>query len=85
MQLNDFLKAGGPAIRKAMEQHLGISKSYLSQLATGRAAISPSRCIIIESFTRGEVARSDLRPKDWSEIWPDYKPDNTVLPQKDGD
>lgn len=36
MQLNDFLKAGGPKIRKALEQHLGISKSYLSQLATGR-------------------------------------------------
>ena len=47
MQLNDFLKAGGPKIRKALEQHLGISKSYLSQLATGRAAISPSRCIVI--------------------------------------
>lgn len=30
MQLNDFLKAGGPKIRKALEQHLGISKSYLA-------------------------------------------------------
>lgn len=85
MQLNDFLKAGGPIIRKAMEQHLGISKSYLSQLATGRAAISPSRCIIIESFTQGEVARSDLRPKDWAEIWPDYKPDNTKKTIKGSD
>lgn len=85
MQLNDFLKAGGPKIRKELEQHLGISKSYLSQLATGRAAISPSRCIVIEAFTNGEVSRSDLRPGDWAEIWPDYKPKNSTTKQKDTD
>ena len=73
MQLNDFLKAGGP------------SKSYLSQLATGRAAISPSRCIVIETFTDGKVSRSDMRPSDWAEIWPDYKPKNNTTAQEDTD
>ncbi|QIU89345.1 transcriptional regulator [Yokenella regensburgei] len=72
MQLNEYLKRQGPKERKALEQHLGISKSYLSQLATGRAAISPSRCIQIEKFTNGQVARSDMRPGDWLSIWPDY-------------
>ncbi|MBT1917627.1 helix-turn-helix domain-containing protein [Enterobacter hormaechei subsp. xiangfangensis] len=85
MQLNDFLKAGGPKIRKALEQHLEISKSYLSQLATGRAAISPSRCIVIETFTDGKVSRSDMRPSDWAEIWPDYKPKNNTTVQEDTD
>lgn len=85
MQLNDFLKAGGPSVRKAMEKHLGISKSYLSQLATGRAAISPGRCIIIEIFTKGAVGRSDMRPHDWSEIWPDYRPDNTAQTYTESD
>lgn len=85
MQLIDFLKAGGPRIRKELEGRLGVSKSYMSQLASGRAAISPSRCITIETFTNGKVSRAEMRPSDWEEIWPDYKPNNNSITQKEFD
>ena len=78
MQLNEYLKVQGSATRKALEQHLGISKSYLSQLANGKASISPARCIVIEIFTRGVVSRAEMRPLDWSGIWPNYKPNHNA-------
>lgn len=50
---------------------LGVSQSYVSQLAAGRCPISPARCVVIEFLTRGVVKRRDLRPHDWREIWPE--------------
>lgn len=50
---------------------LGISPSYLSQLSSGTAAISPARCVEIEFATDGGVTRKDLRPDDWQRIWPE--------------
>lgn len=50
---------------------LGVSISYLSQMASGVAAISPQRAVQIEKATKGVVHRCDLRPKDWKEIWPE--------------
>ena len=77
MQLNDFLKTNGPKVRKALMRHLDVSKSYLSQMATGRASINAERCIEIEKFTHGAVSRADLRPQDWHRIWPDYDIEST--------
>ncbi|MHA0949529.1 YdaS family helix-turn-helix protein [Enterobacter ludwigii] len=85
MQLSEYLKAHGPATRKALEQHLGISKSYLSQLASGKSSISPARCILIEIFTRGVVSRAEMRPSDWSGIWPNYKPNHNATPLEGSD
>ncbi len=45
MQLNDFLKAGGPKIRKALEQHLGISHLTERRLKVMPSMMCPSwRC-----------------------------------------
>lgn len=52
---------------------LGISISYLSQLASGKAPLSPERCVEIEEATNGSVTRKDLRPSDWSRIWPELR------------
>lgn len=52
---------------------LGVSTSYLSQLASGTTNVSPSRCIEIEALTLSAVTRADLRPFDWQKIWPDYQ------------
>jgi DNA-binding transcriptional regulator YdaS (Cro superfamily) len=52
---------------------LGVSPSYLSQMAGGRAAISPARCVEIERATAGQVTRQELRPDDWSRIWPELQ------------
>lgn len=50
---------------------LGISPSYLSQLAAGTAPLSPKRCVRIERATGGEVTRQDLLPLDWQDVWPE--------------
>ncbi|MCK6877187.1 YdaS family helix-turn-helix protein [Enterobacter bugandensis] len=76
MKLKDYLDQQGPEARLALQQLLGIKKSYLSQLASGRAVISPARCHVIKSFTKGRVDLPDLRPTDWHLIWPDYNTEN---------
>lgn len=55
---------------KALAEALGVSMSYLSQMASG-AAISPARARDIEEFTGGLVTRRETRPKDWHRIWPE--------------
>ncbi|MBV6321947.1 transcriptional regulator [Duganella violaceipulchra] len=60
---------------KSLAAHLGISPSFLSQIAAGTAPASPSRCLEIEKGTGGQVTRKDLR-EDWREIWPELKQSN---------
>lgn len=52
---------------------LGISISYLSQLGSGKAPLSPERCVEIEEATAGAVTRKDLKPNDWHRIWPELR------------
>ncbi|WP_226020230.1 transcriptional regulator [Serratia symbiotica] len=58
---------------KKLATELGVSSSYLSQLASGRSSISPRRCVEIEKATNGQVSRQDLRPDDWESIWPELQ------------
>jgi DNA-binding transcriptional regulator YdaS (Cro superfamily) len=72
MKLRDYLNAErGSSTRLAAQ--LEVSLSYLSQMATGDAAISPARCVLIEKYTDGAVTRRDLRD-DWMDIWPEIRP-----------
>lgn len=64
----DGLERGGAA---RLAEELSISNSYLSQLASGAAPISPARCVEIERVTNGKVTRKELRPDDWEKIWPE--------------
>jgi DNA-binding transcriptional regulator YdaS (Cro superfamily) len=77
MELREYL-AGlerGGAAKLAMA--IGVTPSYLSQLAAGTTPRSPARCVQIEHATGGLVSRKDLRPNDWHEIWPELG-DNSV-------
>ncbi|WP_426110998.1 transcriptional regulator [Massilia sp. PWRC2] len=49
---------------------LGVSLSYLSQMANGQCPVSPNRCVAIERVTGGAVTRPELRD-DWRSIWPE--------------
>ncbi len=71
MNLKNYLGGLERGAAKKLAESLGISKSYLSQLASGAAPISPARCVQIEMATGGEVSRKDLRPDDWESIWPE--------------
>lgn len=55
----------------ALAADLGVSPSYLSQMANGQAPISPERCVEIWQKTGGAVTRQDLKPNDWPRIWPE--------------
>ena len=69
MNLHEYLKdRSGNAMRLA--QAIGVNQSYLSQMMTGKRAISPIRCVKIEQFTGGLILREELRD-DWREVWPE--------------
>ena len=70
MNLKSYIAQGERGIAAALAAALGISPSYLSQMAGG-SSISPERCVAIEQATNGAVARKDLRPDDWEKIWPE--------------
>lgn len=55
----------------ALAARLGVSPSYLSQMANGQSPISPERCVEIWRETGGVVTRQHLRPDDWQRIWPE--------------
>lgn len=73
MQLKDYLsQQRGNA--KWLAEKLGISMSFLSQMASNASSISPKRAIEIEKFTGGMVTRADCLPGEWVHIWPEYTP-----------
>lgn len=71
MNLKEYIDTTDRGGAKRLAERLGISKSYLSQMASGQAFINPERCVIIEIATNGVVCRRDLRPHDWMKIWPE--------------
>lgn len=56
---------------KALAERLGVSLSYLSQMASKKVPISPARCVEIEQITESAVTRRELRPVDWWLNWPE--------------
>ena len=52
-----------------LAERLGISPSYLSQMASGAAPISAERAIEIEKATNGLVTCEELHPSaDWAYV-----------------
>lgn len=71
MNLKQYIQTlpkGGAAI---LAESIGISPSYLSQMASGATNISPENAVKIETTTNGLVTRQELRPSDWEAIWPE--------------
>lgn len=71
MNLREYLATLERGGASQLADKLGISISYLSQMASGASSISPARCVAIEQATDGDVSRRDLRPDDWNRIWPE--------------
>lgn len=71
MNLKDYLSNTERGGATSLARALGVSISYLSQMAAGTSSISPARCVAIEQATAGAVTRKDLRPDDWHLIWPE--------------
>lgn len=71
MDLKTYLSSLGRGGHKEFAKLLNISKSYLSQLANGRASLSPTRCVEIEKKSNGLVTRKELKKDEWQDIWPE--------------
>lgn len=72
MNLKTYIKASrGRASELAAA--LGVSRSYLSQMANGTVPISAARSVEIEQATKREVTRQDLHPDSWEGIWPELR------------
>jgi len=71
MNLKTYITEGRRGTAASLAAVLGVSPSYLSQMASGDAPVSPERCVEIEVATNGDVTRRDLRPEDWQRIWPE--------------
>jgi DNA-binding transcriptional regulator YdaS (Cro superfamily) len=50
---------------------LGVSQTYLSQMASGYRPTPPQLCARLEHESGGAVRRWDSRPHDWHLIWPE--------------
>lgn len=49
----------------------GTTRGYLRQIAYGNKVSSAEIASSIELATSGAVTRQELRPDDWSRIWPE--------------
>lgn len=61
----------GRAVKLA--DSIGVSPSFLSQMAGGGRPIPAVYCIAIETATGGAVTRREMRPDDWYRIWPELE------------
>jgi len=71
MNLKSYLSSLERGASSRIASSLGISISYLSQMASGKSPISAARCVAIEQATHGAVTRRDIRPDDYWQIWPE--------------
>jgi DNA-binding transcriptional regulator YdaS (Cro superfamily) len=73
MNLKTYITSGERGTATNLASLLGVSPSYLSQMASGTANISPERGVQIEKATKGQVSRRDLFPDNWKAIWPELE------------
>lgn len=50
---------------------IGVSPAAVNQWISGHRPVPVERCVAIERATHGQVTRKDLRPNDYSLIWPE--------------
>lgn len=74
MDLKTYLAAKRGRATWLAAQLDGVSPSYLSQMASGDAPISPKRGVEIEVVTGGQVTRQEMFLNDWKAIWPELPP-----------
>tara|TARA_R110000850_G_scaffold275207_1_gene414139 strand:+ start:17813 stop:18043 length:231 start_codon:yes stop_codon:yes gene_type:complete len=61
-------------LKRASEDQIretGSTRGYLLQIGYGNKKASPEISARLEAATGGEVTRKQLRPGDWSVIWPE--------------
>lgn len=62
MNLKDYFSSRPYGSKVELAKKLGITKTWMSQLISGREKCSPSMAVKIEQMTDGVVTRADMRP-----------------------
>lgn len=70
-ELITFLNALPRAEQDAFAKRCCTSVGYLRKAASVGQLLGAELCVSIETETQGAVRRQDLRPDDWSRIWPE--------------
>lgn len=52
---------------------IGVSQAQVYQFLNEIRPVSEKVCVRIEQETGGKLTRKQLRPKDWSDIWPELR------------
>lgn len=74
MNLHDYLQSADAISVAALARAIGVKDpAQIRQWRHGYSdrKPSPENCVAIEVATGGKVTRKDLRPEDWSRIWPE--------------
>ena len=71
MELKTYLAAMSTDAREDFSKRCGTTRGHLQNVAYGYRPCSPAIASAIEKATAGEVTRKELRPDDWSAIWPE--------------
>ncbi|ROZ86933.1 hypothetical protein EF096_01805 [Pseudomonas neustonica] len=67
IELLDWLKSAND---KSVAE-TGTTRGHLRQIGYGNRPASPEVASRLELVTKGQVTRKQLRPDDWSVIWPE--------------
>lgn len=62
MTLEEYFRDKPRGAKVDLARGLGISKTWMSLLTSGRSVPSPELAHLIERLTRGQVTRKELRP-----------------------
>lgn len=68
MTLQEYFQNKPRGAQVALARQLGVSKTWMSLLVTGREVPSAGLALMIEKFTHGKVKRKTLRPDLFGEI-----------------
>lgn len=62
MTLIEYFEKKPRGSKLAMANALGVSKTWVSLILSGKQMPSPELCMEIERYTKGQVKRKTLRP-----------------------
>jgi DNA-binding transcriptional regulator YdaS (Cro superfamily) len=62
MTLTEFFEDKPRGSKLKMANKIGVSKTWMSLVISGRELASPELCGAIERYTKGQVKRATLRP-----------------------
>ena len=70
-KLKNFLNSLPVDEQKKFSAMCGTSVGYLRKAITKKAKLGPILSVKIEIHSHGAVARKDLHPSEWKDIWPE--------------